>query len=551
MKRLFVVLLVMVVAAAGFAAGDQEGAEGMEIREYDLFLGYEREDYPADGTIFGDWLEQQTGVRINWEFVVGDLQQKVSLIAASGDYPDIIHPRNYTQILLEANAIIPYNDLIDEYGPDIKRMYGDRLEWIRQPDGNIYWFPQVMPYGDEWNNPNPPQALWVQEAVFASWNYQYPQDFEQAVDWLIEYAKENPTIDGNKTFAFTGQYDSWRWFSTSNIPTIFSGHPNDGAVNVDWIGDKWVASHYWATDAEYESYRILNKAHLEGLYDTESFVMSHDQYIAKLTGGSILAFHDQDWHFGNAQNILLEQDEGRWYVPLPVVLEGYNEEFMNPPQPQVSEGITISIDAEDPEGIMQWFNTLATREALILRTWGREGIDYMVDNDGMFYRTDEQIAQWQDQDWVRYEYGAYYWTPFLRIDGGSTIWDGQNKMDPGRQPSLYFKSRRAPEQRWLEEMGYETRADAFNPPDLRRSTYFPAWTITIPPNSEEGIFRQRVDDIRRKYIPLLIMAEPGQYDAVWAEYTAELDGLGQENFQRDLEFFQEEIDRRVEQRGGY
>jgi putative aldouronate transport system substrate-binding protein len=100
-------------------------------------------------------------------------------------------------------------------------------------------------------------------------------------------------------------------------------------------------------------------------------------------------------------------------------------------------------------------------------------------------------------------------------------------------------------------MEYETMAEPFNPPDLRRSTYFPAWTITIPPNSDEGIFRQRVDDIRRKYIPLLIMAESGEYDTVWAEYTAELDALGQDKFERDLEFFQAEIDRRVEQRGGY
>ncbi len=550
MRNLVTLLLILMIAGFAFASGSQQ-AQGEGVREYDLFLGYEREDYPADGTIFGDWLEEQTGVRINWEFVVGDLQQKVGLIAASGDYPDIIHPRNYTNILMEANAILPMDDLIAAHGPNIEEMYGERIDWIRQPDGNIYWFPQVMPYGDEWDAPNPPQALWVQEAVLASWDYEYPENFEQAMDWLIEYANENPEINDNQTFAFTGQYDSWRWFATANIPSIFTGHPNDGSVNVDWVNGKWIPSHYWASDGEYESYRIMNKAHLEGVYDTESFVMSHDQYIAKLTGGSILAFHDQDWHFNNAQNILLEQDQGRWYVPIPVVLDGYEEEFMNPAQPQVSEGITISVDAEDPEGIMQWFNALASREALLMREWGREGEDYLVDEDGFFYRTPEQISQWQDQDWVNYEYGAYFFTPFLRIDGGSTIWDGKNKMSPAVQPSLYFDSRREPEQQYLTRMGYQTRSEPFNPPDLRRSTYFPAWTITIPPNSDEGIFRQRVDDVRRKYIPLLIMAERGQYDAVWDEYTSELDALGEENFERDLEFFEREIDRRVEQRGGY
>jgi putative aldouronate transport system substrate-binding protein len=549
MKKLIAVLFILSVATSAFAAGSQQTTGG--LREYDVFLGYEKDDYPQDGTIFGDWLEEQTGVRINWEFIVGDLQQKVGLIAASGDYPDAIHPRNYTEILLGANALIPLNELVDDHGPNIAAMYGDRIEMIKQEDGNLYWFPQVMPYGDEYRNPNPGHGLYVQEAVLEAWDYQIPENFEEAVDLLIEYAEDNPTINGNRTFAFTGQYDTWRWFGTSNIPHILSGHPNDGSLNVDLVNGRWVASHYWATDDEYNSYRILNKAHLAGLYDTESFVMSYDQYIAKLSGGNILGFYDQDWNFSQAQNLLLDQNEGRWYVALPVMLDGYDATILNPPAPQVSEGIGISVDASDPEGLMEYFDFLAERDTLVRRSWGREGVDYMVDENGVFYRTEAQIDQWRDQDWRNEVYGADYWSNFLRIDSGSVIWDGINNYGTDTQPSLYKASKLPQEIAALDNLGVDTFAELFPPANLDRSSYFPAWTITIPPDSDEGIFRQRVDDIRRKHIPLLIMAEAGQYDAAWDAYNAELSALGQAGFQRDLEFFQAEIDRRVEVAGGY
>ncbi|MFW5775728.1 MAG: extracellular solute-binding protein [Spirochaetota bacterium] len=553
MKKLLVVLFIFAIAVAAFGNGQREQADADGPKEYDFFIGYEKDDYPNDGTIFGDWLEEQTNVRINWEFIVGDLEQKVGLIAASGDYPDAIHPRNETQILLDANALIPLNDLIDEYGPNIKDMYGERgLAQIAVDDGNVYWFPQQMPYGDFYRNPNAGHGVYVQAAVLEAWDYQIPEDLDQMADWLIEYAEENPTINGHETIAWTGQYDTWRWFGISNIPHILSGHPNDGSVNVDWENGRWVVNEYRGSQDEYDSMKILNEIHLAGLFDTETFVMSYDQYIAKLSQGNILAFYDQDWNFQQAQDLLLDQDEDRWYVAIPVMLEGYEPDIINPPTPQVSEGIGISVDAEDPEGLMQYFNVLASREAQLLRYWGREGVDYEVREDGVFYRTEEQIEQWRDRDWREKTYGAYYWDTFLRIEAGSVLWDGLNNADPGYQPNVYRDSLRPQQVEVLEELGISAWSDLFPPPNMDRTAYFPAWTITIPPDSDISVTNTRIDDeIRRRYLPLLIMAEDGEYDEIWDDYMDQLDAIPQDDWDARLQFFQDAIDNRVEDAGGY
>jgi len=273
--------------------------------------------------------------------------------------------------------------------------------------------------------------------------------------------------------------------------------------------------------------------------------MSYDQYIASLTGGNILAFYDQDWNFNNAQNVLLDQDQGRWYVVTPTMLPGYKPTILNPPTPQVSEGIGISVSCKDPEGLMKYFNFLASKEALVMRGWGREGIDYIVGDDGVFTRTEEQVEQWQDVDWRNEEYGADYWINFLWVTGGSVMWDGKNNFDPGNQPSLYRMNKRPSELDALDKLGIDTFADLFPPADLSRSSYFPAWTIAIPPDSAEGITNARLDDIRRKYIPLLIMAKAGEYDKVWNEYLAQMHTVAQADIDALDAFRQAEIDRRV------
>lgn len=546
MKNALTLLFIMCISGHLFAGGSTESENA--VKEYDVFLGYPIEDYPADGTIFGTWLEERTGVRINWEIIAGDIDQKIGLIAASGDYPDAISPR---QSLLEAGALIPLNSLIDEYGPNINAIYGDRMEMIKRPDGTIYWFPQVLPYGQEYRKNSPSHGLYVQKAVLESWDYQIPESLEQAANWLIEYARENPEINANPTRAFTGLFWNWRAFPIMNAPTILSGHPNDGAVDVDWVDGKWVVSLHYYNENAYRVYRIYNAIHLAGLYDTEAFVMDYDQYLAKLSTGSILAFYDQDWQFAEVQDLLLNQDEDRWYISIPVVMQGYEPAILNPPQPQVSNGMAITVDAADPEGLMEYFNVLADWETMKMRHWGREGTDYMIADDGTFYRTEEQIAQWRDRDWRDRVYGAEYWNDFLNLDPGSFYPDGINTISPLRQPSVWRASLRQAEIETLEALNVTTFAELFPPPDIRRSAYFPAWTIALPTGSQEGITLTRIEDIRRKYIPLLIMAEAGTYDQVWEEFLLEIEKIPLTDRDALRDYYQNEVDRRVEAAGGY
>ena len=70
-------------------------------------------------------LTEKTGVTLKYELTVGDEAQKADLWLASGDYPELMAMGNSTiKKYAEGGALVPLNDLIDQYGPNIKEKFG-------------------------------------------------------------------------------------------------------------------------------------------------------------------------------------------------------------------------------------------------------------------------------------------------------------------------------------------------------------------------------------------------------------------------------------------
>lgn len=549
LKRLAILaLLCLVMTSMAFGNSGKTGQED-GLKKLTIFLGRPNEDYPNEGTILGNWIEQKTGVRLEWEFPVGDLKQKIGLVIASGDYPDLIDGRNENQSLYDNGVFIPLDDLIEQYGPNIKRLYGDKIDMLRKNDGHIYWFPQLFPYGEKVQRTQETHGFYIQNAVLKEFGYPMPKNVEEAFDLLAKYAAKHPEINGKKTYAFTALAWSWREFPLMNAPSILSGHPNDGVCSVDWVNGKWVATQFYNTKEAYKIYKIYNDVFLKGLYDTESFVMDYDQYLAKLSTGSILAFYDQYWQFQQVQILLRDQGGERIFVPLPLVMDGYSEEFEGPLEPQTSEGVGITVDCKDPVTAIKYLDFLCSEEANLTRQWGFKGTDYLVGEDGLYYRTPEMINKWLDQKWANKVFGQKYWIEMCGWSHASMYSDGINPVSPAYQPSIFQQNLKPAQKAVLEAYGKASWYDFFKQPDMRRAKYFPMWTAKIPTGSDVEIAKNKIDDTRRKWTPRLIMADAGKYDEIWKQYLAELEKIP--NREKVAKFYQDELDKRIDAAGGY
>jgi putative aldouronate transport system substrate-binding protein len=545
--------LLSLLCLAGFGTGWAEGqmettSTGRKVREFTIFVAREMDNYPREGTFLGKWTTEKTAAKMKWTFPVGDVRQKIGLLNSSRTYPDLIDARNDNQLIYDARGFIPLDDLIAKYGVHAKKLYGDRIHMLRRTDGHIYWLPSLFPYGDKLRQTKEPMGLYVQKRVLKDLGWPVWQSLEEAADALIAYARKNPVTNGKKTLVFTALTRDWREFAFMNAPHVFSGHPNDGVANVDFENGRWQANMYYDAPEAYKVYKIYNKIHQAGLFDTEAFVADYDQYLARIAQGNVLAFCDQRWQIDQPNNLLKKQGGDLWYVGLPVTMAGYREEMLSPlGGGQVSEGVGISVNCKDPVLAFQWLDYLASEEFQILKQWGVKGENYLVDADGLFYRTPEMIKKWKDSKWRDKVFGQRYFCELVCWDHSCLLSDGKNSVNPINQPSVFQADLYETEREVLKAYHKGTWTEFFNQPDNRRMTYYPLWTIKIPTGGDIDIAYQKIMEARRKYTPALVMAPDGKYDALWKEYLDALKRI--HNRDKYAQFYQDEMEKRLRANG--
>ncbi|WP_214608621.1 hypothetical protein, partial [Mycobacterium tuberculosis] len=147
-------------------------------------------------------------------------------------------------------------------------------------------------------------------------------------------------------------------------------------------------------DKEYakDYYQKLNEINAQGLLDKEAFAQNYDQYMAKLSSGAVLGMFDQHWNFGSAEDSLVTQGKiERTYVGFPLVYDSSIKDYYRErPALNLNNGFGITVSAEDPVKIIKVLDKLMEEEWQKILTWGIEGEDYYVNDEGRFMKTQEQ-----------------------------------------------------------------------------------------------------------------------------------------------------------------
>jgi putative aldouronate transport system substrate-binding protein len=238
---------------------------------------------------------KQTGVTLQMEYVVngGDETTKVALMAASGDYPDLIYPKAETAVLRNADGIIVLDDLIEKHGPNIKKFYGDQFKrlYYANDDRHVYYVGGFA-FGDE--DLQPSGDFEVQHAVVKEAGFPRIRtlaDFEKVI---TDYYRKHPTYNGQPTIPLALLTDGWRYGMTVTNPACWvTGGPDDGEWYVDQKTFKTV--RHETRPEEREFFTWLNHMWNSGLLDPESFVQKYDQYKSKIASGRVLALMDSRW----------------------------------------------------------------------------------------------------------------------------------------------------------------------------------------------------------------------------------------------------------------
>ena len=167
--------------------------------------------YLPDENTFTAWLEDRTGVSIDFIYPSGDPMSDLRSKLASGQYfADLVLSGldPYTAASFgAAGRLVPLAGLIDTYGSNFKTMletFPESLPVITAPDGNLYNFPQGNLTG---LNPTAyPARLWIQSEFLERYGKGMPQTADEMhafLTWVNE-SDANGNGDPDDEVGWTG-----------------------------------------------------------------------------------------------------------------------------------------------------------------------------------------------------------------------------------------------------------------------------------------------------------------------------------------------------------
>lgn len=517
-KLLSLILAVaMVLSLCSFAAADEKPIT------VTVFRGDPGDQPTSDNKIY-KLIEEEFGIKFEIEFLAGDLDETLGTKLIGEDYPDLFDGGNSAEKLINAGALINLLDYIsEEKTPNlyahVQKVYDDVV--TKDEDGNdvLYIIPNYgINYNDvitlECNGP----AFFIQKQVLAWDNYPEIKTLDQYFDLLQRFIAANPVDkNGNPYEGFAILCEGWRHFCLINPVQHLMGQPNEGEVyinretaEVETFIDKPYAKAY---------YKKLNEMFNKGLINKDTFVMNYDQYIAKLSSGTVLGMFDQTWDFGSATAALKDAKMfENTYIALPLVYdESYgfgtiSEQYLNGSLPNKDRGFGISVNCEYPERMINLFENLLSDKWQKILQWGIEGEDYSV-VDGRMVMTAEQYEQRSDATWKKANMALAIWESAPKKQGTQ---DDGNAWSPDQQGEIYFTLMNEYDQKFLAAYGYSRPADFFNAP-CELAPWGEAWQIDKAPIQDD------YDDfllIQDQDLPKIIMSkDEAEFDANWDAFV--------------------------------
>lgn len=497
----------------------ENSENGVEPFEISVFIGEAGQQPTPDNKIY-KLIKEETGASFKFEFLAGDIDQKLGVMIAGGDYPDMMTDN---QKLKAAGAFIPLEDLIEEHAPNLKKHYEKYWNMMKDPnDNHIYTLPNYGVYNADpdttwYSGP----AFWIQKDVLAEAGYPQVKTLDQYFDLIKQYKEKHPDIDGTPTIGFEILNYDWRNWGLFNAPQHLIGHPNDGGVVVK----DGVAEIFADKDYAKQYYKKLNEMNAAGVIDKETFTQNYDQYMAKISSGAVLGMFDQHWNFQSAEDALTTQKRfERQYVGLPLVYdESTRDHYKDRPALNLDNGFGITVNASEEQAIriIKLLDTLIQEDWQRIFTWGIEGEDYIVNEEGRFMKTQEQRDAFTDGTWKLANKADAFYGRAPKMQGKFS--DG-NSTDAAAQPEEYQAGLEEYDKNFLAQYGFNSYVDFFSEAPENEVAY-PAWSVDLIDSSEAKIVNTKQNELSTKYLPKAILAKPDEFESVWNEYVGEIGKL--------------------------
>ena len=563
-KTVAVLLMACALTTSMFAA--KKKVEKLKIS---VFTIQQRKQPPKNNRTY-KWIKDNFGVEFAWDILVGDKDQKIGLLIASGDLPDLVEVDS--EKFQGAGCLRDLKPLVEKYCPNLLKHYSTAWKKMVDQDSekdangkivkeHIYSLPNYGVYdgtpSDTYYNQN---GWWIQKAVLKEFGYPKVKYIDEYFDLIEKYYKKYPTIDGMPTIPFSIITADWEAFNLWNPPQFLGGNPNDGNGHVVKEGNKYVYYDIF-TDANAKRwFKLANGYFQRGLIDPASFTDNRDQYYAKIAQGRVLGMFIQGWQFMGEpeQTLWTAGKDERTYAPLPIVFdETFKPHYRDRSLPNLQRGYGITVKCPEDKAIkiLKFMDQMIEEENQKVLYWGFEGTDYLIDTDGKVtgtkgaaYRTDKMRADQKDPNYLEKNFAMLWREEAPKLEG--TMKSGYSRSMDDLDWEYALSQKKVDLELW-DAYGVGSYAEFVDPNPPENAGWYPMWQCN--PSAEKGGFEEEAavamtgfETVQRKYLPQMIMGKPADFDKTWDEYCALLKPLTATY----NKFMQQQLDNRVEMFGG-
>ena len=270
----------------------------------------------------------------------------------------------------------------------------------------------------------------------------------------------------------------------------------------------------------------MNRMYNEGILDPEFATQTHEDYIAKISSGRVLALFDTDWDYEDAERVLKSDGKlGKTYAPLPMTM---NEDVKCPLLMDqglvVGQGVAITTACKYPVEAIKFIDYLCSDEGQVLTNWGIKDVNYFVDENGKRYRTPEEIEESSANQNYKKETGVgRYNFPFPAYGTGMLDATGNPYTTASKEAVIaeYNEEQKAACEAW----GVDLLLDIFpQKEEFEIPEFPPIWAYVMP--AEFTDLNNKLDEVAWSSLITCVIGKPEAFDANYDAMIASLEATG-------------------------
>lgn len=523
LRKLNAWALMMAMAATTVGGCVTVSASEGDVVELTFYNADGQEDPWTDPV--AEALTAATGVKLKTDYPVGSDDQKIALMIAEQNFPDMIYAKGDAGSLIDAGALIDMTDLIEEYGPNIKKMYGEELDKLKysEEDPSIYQLSSYSIGATTYKSSGTAQIQWD---VLKENDYKVPEDLAEFEAMIKAYMEAHPqTEDGMDTIGFTLSASDWHWMITLGNPAGFiaDGAPDNGQWLID---DEYNAMYKFKSEKEREYFRWMNRMYNEGILDAEFATQTHEDYIAKIASGRVLALFDTEWDYADGEKVLKADGKfGKTYAGIPLTMD---KETKCPSLMYTGlttgQGVGITTACEDPVAAIKYLDYICSDEGQVLVQWGIQDVNYFIDENGKRYRTEEEINEANNnKDYSKKTGVGFHSYPFPCYGNGVEDSTGSTYTTVSKESVIaeYDEEQKAACEKWGVELLVDIfpQADEFEVPK-----FSPVWAYTKPAEFDE--IGNILDEAAWSQLVSCVIGSEADFDANYDAMLEEFESIG-------------------------